>query len=116
MRPTSTRDSGFLCDVKQLLDRNHRVLVVVCYAYAAGYRDFILVESMEQFSELLTGLKQRDLVIVVKSIDVVNEGTVDRSFIDDSISKYPQGASWVLIGPDNYDYTADSAYAGSKSE
>jgi hypothetical protein len=116
MTPTSTRDSGFLSDVKQLMDCNHRVLVVVRYVYAAGSKDFILLESMEQFSELLTRLKERDSVIVFKSINVVNEGTVDRNFIEDSILKYPQGASWVLIGPDNYDYTADWAYAESKSE
>jgi hypothetical protein len=92
------------------------ILVIVRYVYAARSKDFILLESTEQFSELLVGLKERDSVIVVKSINVVNEGTVDRSFIEKSMSKYPQGASWVLIGPDNYEYTANWAYAESKSE
>ena len=71
---------------------------------------------MEQFSKLLTQLKERDSVVVVKSFNVGNEGTVDRSFIKDSFSRYPQGASCMLIGPDNYEYTGDWAYAESKSE
>jgi hypothetical protein len=103
-------------EVKQLLDCQLRVLVVVRYSYAAGSKDFILLESMEQFSKLLTQLKERDSVIVVNSFNIVKEGTVDRSFIEDSLLRYPGGASWVLIGPDNYEYTADWAYAESKSE
>ena len=74
------------------------------------------MESMQQFSDLLTTLKERDSVIVLQSIDVVNEGIVDRVFIEDSISKYSPGASWVLIGPDNYEHTANWADAGSRSE
>ena len=116
MNPISTQDSNFLDDARRVFDRKDRILIVVRYVYGAGSRDFILLESFDEFEILLAGLKQRDSVIIMKSFDMLTEGLVDPSFIQKSCEIFRPGNSWVLIGPDNYEHTADWAFADSEDE
>ncbi len=55
-------------------------------------------------------------MIIVKQFEVVKEGLVDQRFTDELLPAYRSGTSWILIGPDNYEHTADWAYAESDSE
>ena len=52
----------------------------------------------------------------MKSFQKIKEGNVDQAFIEGAAAAYPKGCNWVLIGKDNFEHTADWAYAGSEAE
>jgi hypothetical protein len=71
---------------------------------------------MTDLTRLLPTLRVGDSVIVMKAFDVLNEGTVDNNFINESVSKYSPGEFWTLIGPDNFEHTADWADIASETD
>lgn len=116
MKYTSTKDSRFLWNTQKKFQDDARVLILVRYVYAAGNRDYILQENFEQFAELVVRLNEKDSVMIARRFTVIKEGGVDQRFIDELISMYPSGSSWILIGADNFEYTSDWAYAETVSE
>lgn len=113
---TSTEDQTFLSNVRDLFTKNERVFVLIQYAYGAGSRDFMLLKNFEEFQELMQKNKERDAVSVMKAFHPIMENSVKKSFIEDAVSKFRKNDHWILIGPDNFEYTSDWAYAESLSE
>lgn len=91
-------------------------MVLVRYVYGAGSRDFLLLGSADEFRSLIDSRRSRDSITVMKSFRVVDEGAVTECFVSRSIRNYPEGESWILIGPDNFQHTSDWAFAESKAE
>ena len=116
MVATSTQDPAFLDEVRQLASNNEEILILVRYVYGAGSRDFVLLDSMTKFSDLLQCCRERDSVTVMKSFNVICRGIVTDDFIVSAIADYESDKSWILIGGDNYEYTADWAFAESEAE
>lgn len=96
MTPLSAFDPAFLRDVEHLLGAG-QILVVVKYAYGAGSRDFLFLNDMSEFRGLLSRLRRRDSVVVMKSFRKVIEGRVDAALIDAAQAAYPEGACWIVL-------------------
>jgi hypothetical protein len=115
MRRLNTSEEDFL-DVVQRIFAAPEVLVVVKYVYGAGRRDFLILRKMSEFHELISNLRTRDSVVVMKSFQKIKEGMVHQSFIEAATAAYRKGSNWILIGRDNFEHTAAWAYAESESE
>jgi hypothetical protein len=115
MKRLSTRDGEFL-DAVQSLFAAPEVLVVVRYVYGAGNRDFLILKNMSEFHSLIGKLRNRDSVVVMKSFQKIKEGIVEHAFIEAAAAVYRMASNWILIGKDNFEHTAEWAYAGSEAE
>lgn len=115
MRLLRTTDQAFLDGVEEIF-RAGEVLVVVRYAYGAGNREFLILESFPKFEAVLAQLRKRDSVIAMRSFDHLLQGKVNRELIDAANAAYTPGDAWILVGEDNYDYTSNWAYAESHDE
>ncbi len=90
--------------------------MLVRYVYAAGNRDFFLLESFQEFKDLLASCKNADSVIAMKSFRPILEGVVDNRFLAQALAAYEQGGYWLLIGPDIFPHTPDWAFGQSADE
>jgi hypothetical protein len=116
MTPLSTTDPGFLNDVQDIVEANGEILVVVRYVYGAGGKDFVLLPNMAEFRKLVSSRRERDSIIVMKSFVKVLTGIVDDRFIERCRSLFTENDNWLLIGDDNYEYTANWDIPESLSE
>jgi hypothetical protein len=115
MKRLSTTDKLFLDPVQNVFEAPE-VLVVIRYVYGAGNRDFLILRDMTEFDSLLGALRCRDSVIVMRSFKKIKDGRVDQAFLEGALEKYSEGTSWIIVGEDNFEHTADWAYAESRDE
>ena len=115
MKSLSALDKKFINEVKKVFEVPE-VLIVSRYVYGDGNRDFIILDDMAEFDKLIKKLRNKDSVIEMKSFDKIREGTIDQRFIDRILPIYSEGATWIILGPDNFEHTSNWAYAESKDE
>ena len=115
MERLSTRDKNFLEAVHNIFAAPE-VLVVVRYVYGAGARDFLILKDVSDFHNLLSGLRPRDSVVVMKSFGKIMEGTVDQSFIAAAVAAYTKNSCWILIRRGDVRDERGFGYGGSSGE
>ncbi len=94
---TTTIDQVFLLEAERILAARGETLVEVCYAYAAGSRDFWLIQSSLALQERLGTLPARTLVNIYRRYDLSLRGSVDEALIQAAVKLLPTDAPYLIV-------------------
>lgn len=93
----SVLDETFLRIVKEWIEDQDEVFVVIRYAYMAGARDYHFVNSFEQFQEVLAKLPPMADVIVFREQQLPYRGIADQQLLNAIMQAIPDGTWWFLL-------------------
>ncbi|PKN91527.1 MAG: hypothetical protein CVU44_19420 [Chloroflexi bacterium HGW-Chloroflexi-6] len=99
MEPRASSDTAFLLTVKDWIEQNKEVLVLLRYSRAAGSKDFELFNSFASFEHRLSLLSPQTSIIVFGTPQLPIRGTVDNNFINQALSLIPDGAEFLIFNP-----------------
>lgn len=118
MNYRSIFDNDFISEAKRILADNGELLILIQYPYSAGNRDFFIINSPDKLDSLISERKPSDCVTVMRSFITLKHGVVDHSFIKDSLDSLtePTNGDWLIIGEDNFEHTANWAFAENIDE
>jgi hypothetical protein len=90
------RSTGLL-----LIQQLGEILTLVRYPFSAGDKDFILINSDNDFKEFLDNRKPKDSVTIFKTVETLADGIVTQDFIDKTLTqlKLIESADWLVILP-----------------
>lgn len=100
MSANSIHDPHFIYAGEIILQASGKLLVLVRYPYQAGNRDFFLFETTAQFFAFLEARKPKEAVSLIKSVQLILAGMVDRDFIEKRVMDLPKpkSGSWLVLG------------------
>jgi hypothetical protein len=110
----SAFDTLFLGTVSDWLQASGEVFVVIRYAYAAGAKDYLFIQSAQQLQALLATLPPRSDVIVFRHRQLPIRGIADNALLEQAITAIPEGTSWFLLYLGG-EKPGDSSSAGDNS-
>src|SRR3972149_10280374 len=119
VRPThmtlrSAFDSPFLGTISDWLEASGEVFVVIRYAYAAGAKAYLFIQSSQQLQALLRTLPPRSDVIVFRQRQLHIRGIADNALLEQATTAIPDGAWWFLLCRDG-EKPSDFSSAGDNS-
>jgi hypothetical protein len=78
----SVYEEVFLRKVKKWVEEQKEIFIVLMYAYRGGHRDYIFVNSYDEFMALLKVLPKLTRVTVFKEKQLLKRQIVDESLLD----------------------------------
>jgi hypothetical protein len=97
MRLTSTTDKEFLKTLKDWLDSQSEIMVLIRYTRAAGNKSFEFFTSFAALSERLHQLRPQTCITAFRRAQLPLRGVVDDIFIDACLRNIPDGSEFVVV-------------------
>jgi len=110
----SAFDRLFLSTISDWLEASGEVFVVIRYAYGAGAKDYLFIQSPQELQALLGTLPPRSDVIVFRQRQLPIRGIADNALLDQAITAIPDGTWWFLLCRDG-EKPSDFSSAGDNS-
>jgi hypothetical protein len=97
----STSGPQFLETAERWIAEQEETLVLLRYAYCAGGRDFLLINSIDTFRSLLANPTGRMHVVVYRGYQLPLRGVVDDDFIQRALAFIPENDEYLILGLDH---------------
>jgi hypothetical protein len=97
MGPTSTTDKEFLKTLKDWLDSQSEIMVLIRYSRAAGDKSFEFFTSFAALSERMHQLGPQTCITAFRRPQLPLRGVVDDAFIDACLRNIPDGSEFVVV-------------------
>ncbi len=93
----SANDSLFLATVNEWINQQNELLVLIRYSDADGSKDFLLVDSFDEFREKLGRLSPKTGVTVFRQPQLPLRGVVDSALINTAVEEIPDGTQYLVL-------------------
>ncbi|MDQ5824883.1 MAG: hypothetical protein M3441_11865 [Chloroflexota bacterium] len=112
----SSKDYRFRQTVKEWLNEQGELLVLIRYSHAAGSRDYLLVDEPSQFEDRLDKLRPMTSIIVFRQPQLPLRGIVDSQFIEMALQTISEGTEYLALYLDEYEYPWSHFHHGDSKE
>lgn len=110
MKKYKISDEKFLNQVKQWIEADNEIYVDIGFARAGGWNQVFLVNSYEQFLEILSITKNRiGGIDVMRHPKFILRGIANDELFQKAIQSIPEGMDWWLVYRDHDDIFASHA-------
>ena len=109
----STADESFLSQIKDWLEADGELFVVVRLPNAGGSKSYEHFKSMSSFTDRLSQLASATSIVVCKGLHLPLRGIVTQSYVSSALNQIPDGSEWLIVRETRYTCGAASWFPDS---